>query len=228
VLKPLHDAAGLRRVIASTYQSTSELGRRAMDELWTQTKGLYVNQPVEHREFPRQIAFNIIPQIGEFRDDGSTDEEMQFIGETRKVLGLDIPMGCTCVLTPVFVGHALALTLELDEPLAAEEARRLLRESPGLMVVDRRDEEGGYITPVECAGEWAVYVSRIRNEDALPNGLTLWVVSDNLRKAAALNAVQIAEMLAERGAFARPLSGAPKSDAPKSEDADTPDDYDDE
>jgi aspartate-semialdehyde dehydrogenase len=206
-LKPLHEAAGLRRVIVSTYQSVSEQGLRAMDELFTQTKGVFVNQAMEHRELPRQIAFNVIPQAGEFRDDGSTDDEYMIAGELKKILGEEIAVSATCVLVPTFASHAAAVHVELERPFSPEEARALLRESPGLMVIDRRDEEGGYVTPVEAAGEWAVYVSRIRADAALPNGLALWVVADNLRKAGALNPVQIAELLNEQGAFADRVKG---------------------
>ncbi|HUF86852.1 MAG TPA: aspartate-semialdehyde dehydrogenase [Thermohalobaculum sp.] len=197
-LKPIHDRARIRRVVAATYQSVSGAGKAAMDELWLQTKGIYVpGQEVEPRRFPKQIAFNVIPHIDVFLDDGSTREEWKMVAETKKILDKAIRVHATCVRVPVFVGHAEALNLELEEPLSAEEAREILREAPGIVVVDRR-EAGGYVTPVECVGEYATYVSRIREDPTVENGLALWVVSDNLRKGAALNAVQIAELLGRR------------------------------
>jgi aspartate-semialdehyde dehydrogenase len=208
ILKPLHAIAGVARVSAATYHSVSELGRRAMDELWTQTKGIYVNQAPESREFPRQIAFNVIPQVGDFLDDGYTDEEQRLREELQKVLDPSIRVVATCVQTPVFIGHAIAAHIELKSPLSATDARARLRESPGLMVIDRREEEG-YVTPVECVGDWATYVSRIRDDPSVPHGLALWATGDNLRKAAALNAVQVAEMLLRSGALPAPGGALP-------------------
>ncbi|MBU6318431.1 MAG: aspartate-semialdehyde dehydrogenase [Alphaproteobacteria bacterium] len=199
-LKPLNEAVGVKRAVVATYQSTSGAGREGMDELWTQTKGVYVNQGVEPRVFTKQIAFNVIPHVDEFMDDGSTREEWRLRVETQKILGSAVQVAATCVRVPVFVGHSEAVHLELGRPLSASDARALLREAPGVMVVDKREDEG-YMTPVECVGEWAVYVSRIRNDPSVENGLSLWIVSDNLRKGAALNAVQIAEGLLNRGAF---------------------------
>jgi aspartate-semialdehyde dehydrogenase len=197
-LKPIHDRARIKRVVASTYQSVSGAGREAMDELWMQTKGLYVpGQEVAPAKFQKQIAFNVIPQIDVFLDDGSTKEEWKMVAETKKIMDKSIKVHATCVRVPVFVGHSEALNIELEEPLSAEEAREILREAPGIVVVDKR-EPGGYITPVECVGEFATYVSRIREDPTVENGLALWCVSDNLRKGAALNAVQIAELLGRR------------------------------
>ena len=168
-----------------------------MDELWTQTKGIYVNQAPEANEFPKQIAFNVIPHIGDFRSDGYTSEEMKMTEETKKIMGADIPLVATCVRVPTFVGHAIAVHVELASELTAKDARALLRESPGIMVIDEpRDEK--YITPVDCVGDWATFVSRIRTDPTVEHGLAFWCVSDNLRKGAALNAVQIAEELLER------------------------------
>jgi aspartate-semialdehyde dehydrogenase len=203
VLAPLHTLAGVRRVTAMTCHSASELGRPAMDELWSQTKGIFVNQSAEHREFPRQIAFNVIPQVGDFLDDGSTDEEQRLREELRKILGTALEVSSTCVQVPVFVGHGVAAHIELERPASAQDVRARLRESPGLMVVDRREDEG-YMTPVECVGDWATYVSRIREDPAIPNGIALWAVADNLRKTAALNAVQVAEMLLRLKALPAP------------------------
>jgi aspartate-semialdehyde dehydrogenase len=198
VLKPLHDFAKIKRVVVSTYQSVSGAGREAMDELWTQTKGIFVNQPVEPRMFTKQIAFNVIPHIDDFMDSGDTKEEWKMKVETRKILDPEIEVAATCVRVPVFVGHAESVNIEFENPISAADARRILRESPGLMVVDKREDEG-YATPVECVGEWATYVSRIREDVTVDNGLALWIVSDNLRKGAALNAVQIAELLLNKG-----------------------------
>ena len=206
-LKPIHDRAGIERAVVSTYQSASSAGQRAMDELWTQTKGLFVNQAVDPKEFPRQIAFNVIPQIDEFMDDGATEEEWRLAQETRKVLDPDIQIMATCVRVPVFVGHGQAVHMELSEPLGAGDARAMLRESPGIMVVDKHEEENGYITPIEAVGEWATYISRIRNDHTVANGLAMWVVSDNLRNGSALNAVQIAELLLNRGVFKPKITG---------------------
>ena len=197
-LKPIHDRAGIKRVVVSTYQSTSGAGKDAMDELWTQTRGIFVGDPIEKEKFPKQIAFNVIPHIDVFMEDGSTKEEWKMVAETKKILDPAIKLTATAVRVPTFVGHAEAVNLELERELSADEARSLLRESPGLMVIDKREDEG-YITPVECVGEFATFVSRIREDITVENGLNLWVVSDNLRKGAALNAVQIAELLVNRG-----------------------------
>jgi aspartate-semialdehyde dehydrogenase len=191
-LKPLHDAAGIKRIVVSTYQSTSGAGKEAMDELFGQTKAIFVNDPIEAQKFTKQIAFNVIPHIDVFMDDGSTKEEWKMVAETKKILDPKIRVTATCVRVPVFIGHAEAVNLELDRPLDETEARAILAKAPGVVVVDRR-EPGGYITPAEIAGEDAVYVSRIRTDPTVENGLNLWIVSDNLRKGAALNAVQIAE-----------------------------------
>ena len=201
-LKPIHDRVGIERVVVATYQSTSGAGKAAMDELWNQTKGIYVNQEAEPHEFTKQIAFNVIPHIDVFMEDGRTKEEWKMEVETKKILDEDIELVATCVRVPTFVGHAEAVHLELAGPLSAEEARQLLRESPGLMVIDKPDDEGGgegYVTPIECVGEWATFISRIREDKTVEHGLAFWCVSDNLRKGAALNAVQIAEELLNRG-----------------------------
>lgn len=197
-LKPIHDRAKIKRVNCATYQSVSGGGQAAMDELWTQTKGIFVNDPVEPEKFTKQIAFNVIPHIDVFMDDGSTKEEWKMVAETKKILDPKIKLFATCARVPVFVGHSIAAHLELEEELSADEARELLRVSPGLMVVDKREDEG-YVTPVESVGEFATFVSRVREDPTVDNGLALWVVSDNLRKGAALNAVQIAEGLLNRG-----------------------------
>jgi aspartate-semialdehyde dehydrogenase len=197
-LKPLHDAARIKRVVVSTYQSVSGAGKEGMDELWNQTKAVFVLGPSEPKKFPKQIAFNVIPFIGAFGPDGYTDEEAKMWNETHKMIDPSIALTVTCVRVPVFVGHSEAVNIEFESPLDEDEARDILREAPGVMVIDRRDETG-YITPKEAQGEFAVYVSRIRNDPTLEHGLNLWVVSDNLRKGAALNAVQIAQLLHERG-----------------------------
>jgi aspartate-semialdehyde dehydrogenase len=197
-LKPLHDAAKIKRAVVSTYQSVSGAGKAGMDELWDQTKAIYSLGPTDPKKFPKQIAFNVIPFIGAFKDDGYTDEEAKMWNETHKMLDPEIALTVTCVRVPVFVGHSEAVNLEFERPLDEDEARDILREAPGVVVVDRRDETG-YITPKEAQGEFAVYVSRIRNDPTIKHGLNLWVVSDNLRKGAALNAVQIAQLLHERG-----------------------------
>jgi aspartate-semialdehyde dehydrogenase len=196
-LKPLHDAAGIRRVVVSTYQSVSGAGSAAMDELFEQTKSIYVADPKAPEHFTKQIAFNVIPHIGAFLDDGSTEEEWKMVVETKKILDPKIKVSVTCVRVPVFVSHSEAVSVELERPLSANDAHELLRQAPGLMVVDKR-EDGGYTTPLEAVGEYATYVSRIREDATVENGLNLWVVSDNLRKGAALNTVQIAEVLINR------------------------------
>jgi aspartate-semialdehyde dehydrogenase len=193
-LKPLHDAARIKRVVVATYQSVSGGGKDAMDELFNQTRGIYMNAPMEKTKFTKQIAFNCIPHIDVFMDDGSTKEEWKMSVETRKILDPKIKVSATCVRVPVFVGHAEAVNVEFERPLSAEEARSILKSAPGIGVVDHRVDEG-YVTQVEAAGEDKVYVSRIREDATIENGLSLWVVADNLRKGAALNAVQIAEKL---------------------------------
>ena len=197
-LKPLHDEAGIKRAVVSTYQSVSGAGKEGMDELWDQSKGVFVLGPTEPVKFPKQIAFNVIPFIGAFQDDGYTDEEAKMWKETHKMLDPDIKLTVTCVRVPVFVGHSLSVNLEFESALDADDARDILREAPGVVVIDKRDPTG-YITPKECVGEFGVFVSRIRNDPTVEHGLNLWVVSDNLRKGAALNAVQIAQLLHERG-----------------------------
>ncbi len=194
-LKPLHDIARIRRVVVSTYQSVSGAGREAMDELFSQTRGIYVNDPPKKEHFTKQIAFNVIPHIDIFMDDGSTKEEWKMAVETRKILDPDIAVTATCVRVPVFIGHAEAINVEFERPITESEARAALKAAPGISVIDHRADEG-YVTPQESAGEDPVYVSRIRKDPTVPYGLNLWVVADNLRKGAALNAVQIAEILA--------------------------------
>jgi aspartate-semialdehyde dehydrogenase len=193
-LKPLHDAAKIRRIVVATYQSTSGAGKAAMDELFNQTKAIYVNDPVKKERFTKQIAFNVIPHIDVFLDGGSTKEEWKMMVETKKILDPAIKVTATCVRVPTFIGHGEAVNIEFENPLSANEAREILREAPGVSVIDHRADEG-YVTPIECAGEDAVFVSRIRDDQTVENGLSLWCVSDNLRKGAALNAVQIAEEL---------------------------------
>ncbi len=197
-LKPLHDLARIRRVTVSTYQSTSGAGKEAMDELFEQTRNIYVNQPIEKKKFTKQIAFNVIPHIDVFMDDGFTKEEWKMSVETKKILDPKIKVVATCVRVPVFVGHAEAVFVEFEKPISDADARRVLRDAPGVAVVDQRTDEG-YVTPVEAAGEDKVYVSRIRTDPTVDNGLVFWCVSDNLRKGAALNAVQIAEELVKQG-----------------------------
>lgn len=197
-LKPLHDRAKIKRVVVSTYQSVSGAGKEGMDELWDQTKGVFVLGAPEPKKFPKQIAFNVIPFIGAFGDDGYTDEEAKMWNETHKMIDPEIKLTVTCVRVPVMVGHSEAVNIEFHEPLDEDEARDLLRESPGLIVIDKRDDKG-YMTPKEAQGEFPVFVSRIRKDPTVEHGLNLWVVADNLRKGAALNAVQIAELLHERG-----------------------------
>ncbi len=197
-LKPLHDRARIKRVVVATYQSVSGAGKDAMDELWLQTKGMYVpGQEVEPKVFAKQIAFNVIPHIDVFLEDGQTKEEWKIVAETKKILDKAIKLTATCVRVPVFVGHSEAVNIEFEDHLDEAEAREILREAPGVLVVDKR-EDGGYVTPVDCVGDFATYVSRIRQDPTIDNGINLWVVSDNLRKGAALNAVQIAELLGRR------------------------------
>ena len=196
-LKPLHDRARIKRVVVSTYQSVSGAGREAMDELFAQTRAVYVTDPIEPKRFPKRIAFNVIPQIDVFMDDGFTREEWKLVAETKKILDPKIKLVATCVRVPVFIGHSEAVSIEFEEPISADEAREVLRNAPGCLVVDKR-EAGGYVTPYESAGEDATYISRIREDPTVDNGLVLWIVSDNLRKGAALNAVQIAECLINR------------------------------
>ncbi|MGM0584739.1 MAG: aspartate-semialdehyde dehydrogenase, partial [Pseudomonadota bacterium] len=185
-------------VVVSTYQSVSGSGKEAMDELWNQTKGLYVpGQEVEPSVYPKQIAFNVIPEIDVFLEDGSTKEEWKMVAETKKIVDPAIKLTATCVRVPVFVGHAESINIEFEDHLDEAEARDILREAPGIMVVDKR-EPGGYITPVECVGDFATFISRIRQDSTIDNGINLWCVSDNLRKGAALNAVQIAELLGRK------------------------------
>jgi len=198
VLKPLHDRARIKRVVVATYQSVSGSGKAAIDELWNQTKGIYVpGQEVAPEVYPKQIAFNVIPHIDVFMEDGSTKEEWKMVAETKKIVDPAIKVTATCARVPVFVGHSEAVNIEFEEHLDEDEARDILREAPGVMVIDKR-EPGGYITPVDCVGDFATFVSRIRQDSTIDNGLNLWVVSDNLRKGAALNAVQIAETLINR------------------------------
>jgi aspartate-semialdehyde dehydrogenase len=196
-LKPLHDAATIKRVTVATYQSVSGAGKDPMDELFRQTRSVFVADPIEKVHFTKQIAFNVIPHIGDFLDSGYTKEEWKMMVETQKILDPDIQLSVTCVRVPVFIGHSEAVHVEFQNPITAERARALLREAPGVLVVDKR-EDGGYVTPVEAAGEDATYVSRIRKDPTVEHGLAMWIVSDNLRKGAALNAVQIAEVLINR------------------------------
>ena len=196
-LKPLHDAAKIRRVVVATYQSTSGAGKAGMDELFEQTRAILVNDPVVARKFTKQIAFNVIPHIDSFLDDGSTKEEWKMVAETKKILDPKIKVTATCVRVPVFVGHSEAINIEFENEISAKQAQNLLREAPGVMLVDKR-EDGGYATPIECVGDFATYVSRVREDSTIENGLNIWCVSDNLRKGAALNAVQIAELLGRR------------------------------
>ncbi|MBL0969235.1 MAG: aspartate-semialdehyde dehydrogenase [Brevundimonas sp.] len=204
-LKPLHDAAKIKRVVVSTYQSVSGAGKEGMDELWNQTKAIYGLGDATPKKFPKQIAFNVIPFIGSFNDDGYTDEETKMWKETHKMLDPNIQLTVTCVRVPVFVGHSEAVTVEFDRPISPDEARAILRDAPGIQVIDKQEADG-YVTPIDAAGEFAVYVSRIRKDHTVENGLSFWVVSDNLRKGAALNAVQIAQLLDESGTI-QPKSG---------------------
>jgi aspartate-semialdehyde dehydrogenase len=197
-LKPLHDAARIKRVVVATYQSVSGAGKEGMDELFEQTRAVFVADPVTAKKFTKRIAFNVIPHIDVFMEDGSTKEEWKMVAETKKILDPKIKLTATCVRVPVFIGHSEAVNLEFEKPITADEAREILRDAPGCLVVDKH-EDGGYISPLESAGEDATYISRIREDPTVENGLNLWVVSDNLRKGAALNTVQIAELLLERG-----------------------------
>ncbi|MEM6856481.1 MAG: aspartate-semialdehyde dehydrogenase [Pseudomonadota bacterium] len=196
-LKPLHDAATIKRVVVSTYQSVSGAGKAGMDELFEQSRAIFVGDPVEPATFTKQISFNVIPHIDVFLEDGSTKEEWKMMVETKKILDPKIKLNATCVRVPVFVGHSEAVNIEFEKEITAEQAQEILREAPGIMLIDKREDEG-YVTPVESAGDGATYVSRVREDPTVENGLTLWCVSDNLRKGAALNAVQIAELLGRR------------------------------
>jgi aspartate-semialdehyde dehydrogenase len=196
-LKPLHDAATIKRVVVSTYQSVSGAGKDAMDELFAQTKAVYTNSEIENKKFPKRIAFNIIPQIDVFMEDGYTKEEWKMMAETKKILDPKISLVATCVRVPVFIGHSESVNVEFEKPISVDEARNILRNAPGCLVIDKH-EPGGYVTPYECAGEDATYISRIREDATVENGLAFWCVSDNLRKGAALNAIQIAECLINR------------------------------
>jgi aspartate-semialdehyde dehydrogenase len=193
-LKPLHDIAKIRRVVVSTYQSVSGAGNAAMDELFSQTRAVFVNDDLTREHFTKQIAFNVIPHIDVFRDNGDTKEEWKMVVETQKMLDPAIRMNATCVRVPVFVGHSEAVNIEFETPVSEAEARAAFENAPGVLLVDRREDEG-YVTPVECVGEYETFVSRLRVDPSVENGLSMWVVSDNLRKGAALNAVQIAELL---------------------------------
>jgi aspartate-semialdehyde dehydrogenase len=196
-LKPIHDAAKITRVVVATYQSVSGAGKAGMDELFEQSRNIFVGDPADPKKFTKQIAFNVIPHIDSFLDDGSTKEEWKMVVETKKILDPKIKVVATCVRVPVFVGHSEAITVEMENELSATDAQNLLREAPGIMLIDKR-EDGGYVTPVECVGDYATFVSRVREDPTVENGLALWCVSDNLRKGAALNAVQIAELLGRR------------------------------
>src|SRR5437868_6737343 len=196
-LKPLHDAAKIKRVVVATYQSVSGTGKSGMDELFEQSRNIFVGDSNEPKVYPKQIAFNVIPHAGDFLDDGSTTEEWKMVVETKKILDPSIKLTATCVRVPVFVSHSEAVNIEFEREISADQARKSLREAPGVMLVDKR-EPGGYVTPVECVGDYATFVSRVREDPTVENGLSLWVVSDNLRKGAALNAVQIAELLGRK------------------------------
>lgn len=197
-LKPLHDVAKIKRIVVSTYQSVSGGGKDAMDELFSQTRAVFVADPIESKFFTKRIAFNVIPHIDEFMEDGYTKEEWKVLAETKKMLDPKIKVTCTAVRVPVFIGHSESVNIEFENEITADQARDILRDAPGCLVVDKK-EDGGYVTPYECAGEDATYISRIREDATVENGLNLWVVSDNLRKGAALNAIQIAELLVARG-----------------------------
>ncbi|MEO9132103.1 MAG: aspartate-semialdehyde dehydrogenase [Sphingomonas sp.] len=196
-LKPLHDIATIKRIVVATYQSVSGAGKSGMDELFEQSRNIFVGDPATPAKFTKQIAFNVIPHIDDFLDDGSTKEEWKMVVETKKILGSKIKVHATCVRVPVFVGHSEAINIEFENEISAEQAQKILREAPGVMLIDKR-EDGGYITPIECVGEYATFISRVREDPTVENGLALWCVSDNLRKGAALNAVQIAELLGRR------------------------------
>ena len=196
-LKPLHDRARIKRVVVATYQSVSGAGKQGMDELFEQSRNIFVGDSAEAKKFTKQIAFNVIPHIDDFLDDGSTKEEWKMVVETKKILDPKIKVTATCVRVPVFVGHSEAVNIEFEDEISAEEAQDILREAPGIMLIDKR-EDGGYVTPVECVGDYATFVSRVREDPTVDSGLSLWCVSDNLRKGAALNAVQIAELLGRR------------------------------
>lgn len=195
-LKPLHDIAPVKRVVASTYQSVSGAGKDAMDELSSQTRAIYMNNTIQPHHLPRAIAFNIIPQIGLFQDDGNTDEEWKMKVELQKILSPDIQLSVTCVRVPVFIGHCIAASVEFEQPITRKQAQQALKSAPGVVITDFH-EENDYVTPIECAGEDPVYVSRVRQDSSVPYGLNLWIVADNVRKGAALNAIQIAEILAK-------------------------------
>ena len=201
-LKPLHDRFKVKRVVVATYQSVSGAGKDGMDELWSQSRAIYVNDPVKPQEFTKQIAFNCIPHIDKFMEDGSTKEEWKMVVETKKILDGDIAVAATCVRVPVFIGHSEAVNVEFHNPVTVEAARQALRDAPGVVVQDSRDD-GGYTTSIDCVGEDATYVSRIRKDPTVENGLQFWCVSDNLRKGAALNAVQIAETVVAQGLLKR-------------------------
>ncbi|MGV0911657.1 aspartate-semialdehyde dehydrogenase [Martelella sp. FOR1707] len=196
-LKPLHDRATIKRLVVSTYQSVSGAGKEGMDELFNQTRAVFVADPIESKKFTKRIAFNVIPHIDSFMEDGYTKEEWKVLAETKKMLDPKIKVTCTAVRVPVFIGHSESVNIEFEKEITAEDARDILREAPGCQVIDKH-EDGGYITPVECAGEDSTFISRIREDATVENGLAMWVVSDNLRKGAALNAIQIAELLVER------------------------------
>ena len=196
-LKPLHDKAKIKRVVVATYQSVSGAGKDGMEELDRQTKAIYSLRDAEQKKFSKRIAFNVIPHIDVFMEDGSTKEEWKMMMETKKILDPKIKLTATCVRVPVFIGHSEAVNIEFENPITADEARNILRNAPGCLVIDKH-EDGGYVTPYEAAGEDATYISRIREDATVENGLSLWCVSDNLRKGAALNAVQIAECLINR------------------------------
>jgi len=204
-LKPLHDRAKIQRVVVSTYQSVSGAGKEGMDELWIQTKGIFVNDKPTPKKFPKQIAFNVIPHIDVFMEDGYTKEEWKMMVETKKILDPKIKLTATCVRVPVFVGHSEAVNIEFAEAISPDEARDILRDAPGCQVLDKH-EDGGYSTPIEAAGDYDTFISRIREDATVENGLAMWIVSDNLRKGAALNACQIAETLIERGLMGKKLA----------------------
>ena len=196
-LKPLHDAAKIKRVVVATYQSVSGAGKAGMDELFEQSRNIFVGDGNDPVKFPKQIAFNVIPQCGDFQDDGATTEEWKLVVETKKILDPAIKLTATCVRVPVFVGHSEAVNIEFENEISAAQAKAILREAPGVMLIDKH-EDGGYVTPVECVGDYATFVSRVREDPTVDSGLSLWIVSDNLRKGAALNAVQIAELLGRK------------------------------